>query len=406
MAIVSTGTPHRTVDGVRRAAHRLQWATLTITDLNQLAWTLSMNPPSVAVIVGGAQSTAVTAAVEIIRGTGSVPILVVGELPPAATVTALMAGADTVVGAGIGEEELAARLLALLRRSADGSTGETRLLTAGDLRVDLWRREVELAGEAISLSDTEFRLLVCLMESAGRVLAYQHLISRVWGVTVEHGINGLRIYVARLRKKLGGGARNSSFIRSVRGHGYQFTQPVVEVGDDDTGRSSITEAMVQRLGSMCDLLARAPEFEAAAGSIAESLVAEGTVDAVGLHLATGSTLKLVAYEGFSTDWEHSARDLELSDSRFASSQAVATAEPVQVRLPNRSCYPGTSSACSSEPPGTYLFIPLKSRGTAMGSMGVLRHSTEPFGRLTINYLTAVAGLCGACLGLHGPPECR
>lgn len=401
LIIVSLGPVSEVAASIVRMAQRLEWPTLTVTELDKVTWATSVNKPALVVVAGNGQLQENMAVIEAVRNTGKCPVVVIDDLSSQGVMKTLVAGADTVIGTEIREDELAARLLALMRRSAAGSDSGARYLTAGELHVDLWARETHSSGKPLGLSSTEFRLLVCLMEQAGQTVPTNRILYRVWGWGGEEGLNALRIYMTRLRHKLGESGKESSFIRSVRGQGYLFVPRVIEHGDRETLPSAHGGVeIMQRLVGKCEVLNNAPDIATAAENIVEALVSEGTVDAVGLHLTEGSSLKLIAHRGFSAAWEDAARDLLLMDSRFASIQAVTTAEPIQVLRLQGKGYPGTSVACSEEGPGTYLFVPIKNAGTVIGTMGILRHSLEPYGPMTMSYLQAVAALCGTSLGVR------
>ncbi len=262
--------------------------------------------------------------------------------------------------------------------------------------VDLWRKAVTLDRKPLHLSPTEYRLLVCLMECAGRTVPWNRILHRVWG-WAEADLNMLRIYITRLRKALGENASAPRFIKSVRGHGYMFAPSVIEAADSESDTVDGELPMMQRLAAKCTELATATDIAGAASRIAESLVVEGTVDAVGMHLSDGEVLRLVGQFGHSTEWEQVARELALVDERYASIQSVRRAQPVQLLRSRSHTFPGTNAAVS-DGPGTFLFVPISHAGETIGSLGVVRRFDEPFGPLTISYLQAVAALCGACLG--------
>jgi DNA-binding response OmpR family regulator len=127
-------------------------------------------------------------------------------------VQGLNLGADDYVVKPVDLLELAARLNALVRRSA----GQTQpVLTSGPVSLDPVARVVLLAGQPVMLSHREFDVLHTLLLQAGRVLSRaqieQHLYS--WGHEVES--NAVEVHVHHLRKKLG-----AELIQTVRGVGY------------------------------------------------------------------------------------------------------------------------------------------------------------------------------------------
>lgn len=396
LAIVGPSPDHPAVVAAVRTAEKVGWPHLLVTDPGEVVWAITVNKPAL-VLVCSADVTSDADDVGAIRNSYKGPIAVLAAQTPQATVATLVAGADTVLNPDMRDEELGARLLALVRRTAEGSESGARFLTSGELSVDLWRKEVTLARSTLHLSSTEYRLLVCLMESAGQIVPWNRVLHRVWGWS-EADVNMLRIYVTRLRKALGESGSNPHFIKSARGHGYMFTGSVIESGDRETQAVDGELPIVQRLAAKCIELAATTDVSSTAERIVSLLVAEGTVDAVGLHLLDGDVLRLIAHCGFTTEWEEMAQELTVADSRFASGRAVSTAEPVQVLRLRTRTYPGTSEACGAEDPGNYLFVPILFGGRAIGSMGVLRHSVEPIGPMALSYLRAVAALCGTCLG--------
>ena len=90
-----------------------------------------------------------------------------------------------------------------------------RLLTHGELAVDLAAHRVTLAGQEIELSSREYSLLQMLLENAGRVLTRTQLEQSVYGWRDEPDSNALEVHIHHLRKKLGG-----ELIRTLRGVGY------------------------------------------------------------------------------------------------------------------------------------------------------------------------------------------
>ncbi len=137
-------------------------------------------------------------------------------------VAALVAGGDDYVTKPFSLEEVVARIQAVLRRTgAPGRPGA--LLRVGEVELDEAAHEVRVAGTAVSLSPTEFRLLRYLMVNAGRVLSKNQILDHVW----EYGGGGdtavVESYISYLRRKLDhGGTR---VIRTVRGVGYVLPVP-------------------------------------------------------------------------------------------------------------------------------------------------------------------------------------
>lgn len=124
----------------------------------------------------------------------------------------LDSGADDYVAKPFDLHELAARLRALIRRSA----GEAApVLRVGDVELDPAARRAQFKGAAVDLPAREYALLHALMLNAGRVLTREQLSERLyaWGEEVES--NAIDVHIHHLRRKLG-----PQLIRTVRGVGY------------------------------------------------------------------------------------------------------------------------------------------------------------------------------------------
>jgi two-component system OmpR family response regulator len=128
-------------------------------------------------------------------------------------------GADDYVTKPFGLEELSLRIAAVLRRTA--GTGSETVLTCGPLAVDIDAHTVTLDGNAVDLSQTEFRLLVELLERKEKVATKSALLDSVWGINWDTNVSVLDTYISYLRKKLHTDTWQG--IKTVRGVGFQIT---------------------------------------------------------------------------------------------------------------------------------------------------------------------------------------
>jgi two-component system, OmpR family, KDP operon response regulator KdpE len=136
-------------------------------------------------------------------------------------VRALDLGADDYLTKPFDHLELLARLRAIIRRRGGPSTASAPL-TAGNVTIDTALHEVTVAGEPVALTSTEFRLLEELVRHAGRVLPHQYLLERVWGPEYVGDEGYLKVFVRRLRQKLGDDAAHPRYIQTEWGIGYRF----------------------------------------------------------------------------------------------------------------------------------------------------------------------------------------
>ena len=135
-------------------------------------------------------------------------------------VVGLHLGADDYVTKPFSMSVLSARIAAVLRRRRQAGP-DGGVITAGPVRINRQTHTVEVEGETLTLTLTEFRLLAALAGASGRVLTRDQLIDRAIGSDAVVTDRTIDVHLAALRKKLGA-AR--SYIRTVRGVGYRFSQ--------------------------------------------------------------------------------------------------------------------------------------------------------------------------------------
>ena len=114
-------------------------------------------------------------------------------------------------------DELLARIRAQLRNSRRGDD-DRAVVRAGQLTLDVARRQVQLGDVTAELSDREFRLLHHLVRHKGEVVSRERLLSEVWGYHFDPRSNVVEVCVRRLRKKLG----EEAPIETVRHGGYRL----------------------------------------------------------------------------------------------------------------------------------------------------------------------------------------
>lgn len=138
-------------------------------------------------------------------------------------VKGLELGADDYVTKPFDHLELLARVRAVLRRlDLPAPKSRAPSFHAGELEVDFAAQEVRLRGLPLKLTPTEYKLLYHLVRNAGRVLSHGTLLAKVWGREYVDEVDYLRVYVRRLRDKLGDAPEHPRYIRTERGLGYRF----------------------------------------------------------------------------------------------------------------------------------------------------------------------------------------
>ena len=137
-------------------------------------------------------------------------------------VNGLDSGADDYLTKPFSVMELISRVKALLRRSMKGL--KERVITIGEISLDVERRKVTVAGERCELTYKEYELLKLLMNNAGIVTPREEILSKVWETDFEGESRTIDMHIKTLRQKLGSSANR---IKTVRNVGYLFeTSPI------------------------------------------------------------------------------------------------------------------------------------------------------------------------------------
>lgn len=158
-----------------------------------------------------------------LRGWSALPVIVLSARGSEADkITALDAGADDYLVKPFGAGELLARVRAQLRRHSQQTPAGNSQLQFGDVQVDLARRTVQRAGQALHLTPIEYRLLTHLATQPDRVITHRQLLQAVWGPGHAEDTHYVRVHLANLRKKIEADASRPRHLVTEAGVGYRF----------------------------------------------------------------------------------------------------------------------------------------------------------------------------------------
>ncbi len=157
-----------------------------------------------------------------LRGWTDVPIIVLSvRESEAAKVAALDAGADDYVTKPFGIDELLARVRASVRRSTP-PPDEVPVVTTDHLVIDLAARRLSRDGHDVRLTPTEWHLVELLVRNSGKLVTQRQLLQEVWGPEFATETNYLRVYFARIRRKLEVDPAAPAHFITEPGMGYRF----------------------------------------------------------------------------------------------------------------------------------------------------------------------------------------
>ncbi len=142
-----------------------------------------------------------------------------------AKVKGLEYGADDYITKPFSHIELLARVRAVLRRTVASTPEQSRgsyLSEPAGLVIDLDSRTVHRHGQLVSLAPLEYSLLYHLTSNEGRVMTHSVLLAKVWGQEYVEEVDYLKVYIRRLRTKLGDDPQNPELIHTERGVGYIY----------------------------------------------------------------------------------------------------------------------------------------------------------------------------------------
>ena len=161
-----------------------------------------------------------------IRAVSALPVLMLTAKGDALDrVLGLELGADDYLPKPFNPQELAARIRAILRRTAPVSGQPTDPIVIGDLEVDPGARLVRRHGTPVAVTTVEFDLLEALTRASGVVISRETLVREVLGREFSPFDRSIDTHIYNLRKKIGPHADGTERIKGVRGVGYLYARP-------------------------------------------------------------------------------------------------------------------------------------------------------------------------------------
>ena len=218
--LVVDDDPH-TLRYVRDTLTAAGYAPLVTGDHSELAHIIGTERPALVLLDLVLPGTDGIGLMETVPELSDLPVIFISGYGRDETIAqALEAGADDYIVKPFSPTELTARIRAALRRRAAPVP-----FVSGDLAIDYDRRQVSVAGRAVSLTVTEYELLRVLSLGAGRVATYDALVRQVWSGRRHADPKLVRAFVKRLRGKLGDDASRPTYIVTERGVGYRMARP-------------------------------------------------------------------------------------------------------------------------------------------------------------------------------------
>jgi two-component system KDP operon response regulator KdpE len=201
---------------LRAAGYEIQTATTADEALTLAA----VRPPDAVILDLMLPDRSGTDVCRELRTWTQVPIVVLSAVgDEREKVAALDAGADDYVTKPFGVEELLARLRAALRRVGPPTDP---VIEVGELRIDLEKRAVTVAGQPVQLTPHEYGLLRLFALNPGKLLTHKTILKEVWGPAYQTESHYLHVYVSQLRRKIEPDPTRPRYLVTEPGAGYRL----------------------------------------------------------------------------------------------------------------------------------------------------------------------------------------
>ncbi|HYW85141.1 MAG TPA: response regulator transcription factor [Spirochaetia bacterium] len=156
-----------------------------------------------------------------LRTWSAVPVIILSVRNAEEEIVRLLeAGADDYLVKPFNTRELMARMNVIIRNRQPQEPHSS--FVSGRLRVDLFNREVSVAGEPVKLTPTEYGLIRMLVQNAGHVVTHGQLLREVWGPHLQKETNYVHVYITGLRKKIEKNPQMPDLILTQPGVGYRL----------------------------------------------------------------------------------------------------------------------------------------------------------------------------------------
>jgi DNA-binding response OmpR family regulator len=394
---------------IEKALEAHHWSSLTVTEGERAKWLVGVRNFAVVVVSGGSPAW-LRELVTMVRGATTAPILVLTECGSRLHPQLLDLGADMVGDHDADDHWLDAAVNALIRRTG-AAVPKLRYLVCEGLRLDVFSRTIEIDGEQVDLSPIELSLLDFLMTHPQVALRHQTIIKAVWSWKYSDERNALRIHINRLRKKLKDVSAEPRFIRSLRGVGYSFIQPVSQFSESVSTSTHVSEGgqaltLTLRLRALRSLLQTASSFEHASRMLVEFMVHEGVCDAGGVFIRDPDDdrrLRLVAQYGMPTAWRDAVKAGVPLTAGFLAADTVLSGETshyVDITTMSER-YRSTARLLKAAELPVILSVPLIQRNVIYGALGYSARVDRAFSPVHLMLLESAAFLLGSTMGAGG-----
>ncbi len=222
-AILVVDDEQRIIDLAKMYLEQDGYRVMSATDGVNALWTILEDKPNLVVLdlmLPGMDGLEVCRRV---RAESDVPIIMLtARSDDIDKIVGLELGADDYLTKPFNPRELVARVKAILRRTdRSDSRDDAPEIAVGNLRIDIQRRLVEVAGRTVDLRMKEFDLLQTLLENKGIVFSREKLLNVVWGYAFAGETRTVDVHIAHLRHKLRG---MDAVIETVWGVGYKLDE--------------------------------------------------------------------------------------------------------------------------------------------------------------------------------------